>query len=76
MFGHSAGPAIPASRLACGAAGTFVWNVTADRVYADAEVAELFEIRPELARHGLPLDCFFQRIHPQDYDRVLEAAKG
>ena len=52
----SAGPVI----------GTWVWDVQADRVIADARLARAFSVPPDQAASGLPLAHFVGMIHPDD----------
>ncbi|RZI98235.1 MAG: PAS domain S-box protein [Brevundimonas sp.] len=50
--------------------GTWDWDVTSDRVTADARFARLYGADPDKARTGAPLAEFFTSIHPEDAPRV------
>jgi PAS domain S-box-containing protein len=50
--------------------GTWDWDISADRVVADARFAELYGVDPAVARDGAPLSEFFQAMHPEDAERV------
>ncbi|MCJ2057066.1 PAS domain-containing protein [Methylobacterium sp. J-048] len=50
--------------------GTWSWDAASDRIQADLFVALLFNVDPEEAEAGLPLDAFIAGIHPEDRDRV------
>jgi PAS domain S-box-containing protein len=50
--------------------GTWVWDVQADRVVADARFARLFSIDAAKAASGAPIADFFAAIHSDDIDRV------
>ncbi len=52
----SAGPVI----------GTWVWDVPADRVMADARLARAFALDPGQAALGLPFGAFVAKIHEDD----------
>jgi PAS domain S-box-containing protein len=55
--------------LVAGEVATWTWDIAADRVLADKNLARLFSIPPEAARGG-PLVNYVDRIHPDDRDRV------
>jgi PAS domain S-box-containing protein len=60
-----------------GSIGVWDWDVTADRVTADARFARLYGVDPELAEAGAPIGTFFGGIHPDDLPEVrrrIEAA--
>ena len=55
--------------LALGAAamvGIWDWDMTADRVYADANFARIYTVDPGRAREGAPLAEFTRNFHPDD----------
>lgn len=54
-----------------GTAGYWDWDLKRDRVYADTQLATLFNLDPAQARRGTPLDRWLKAIHPQDVDEVL-----
>jgi len=53
-----------------GGVGIWEWDVSADRVYADARFAALFSVDPARAAAGAPISEFLQGIHAQDRIRV------
>ncbi len=53
--------------------GTWDWDVTADRVYADARFARLYGVDPLRAEAGAPLAEFTRNIHEDDRERVEQA---
>jgi PAS domain S-box-containing protein len=64
------------TRLALSSAdivGTWDWDVTADRVYADARFARLYGVDPLRAEAGAPLAEFTRNIHEDDRERVEQA---
>ena len=46
--------------------GLWTWDIRADLVTADEYLAELYELEPDDAIDGAPLDDFFVRIHEDD----------
>lgn len=52
--------------------GTWDWDVIKDNVRADARFAVLYGVDPDLARDGAPIAKFFQRMHPDDIQRVQD----
>ena len=58
------------------AAGAWVWDVTRDRLYADARFAALCGLDPEAARTGLPTSAFSAGIVADDRLRVRIALAG
>ncbi|MDN3566785.1 PAS domain-containing protein [Paeniroseomonas aquatica] len=66
-------------RLALSAAemvGTFVWDVAADRITADAGYARLFSVDPARMAGGVPLGELLPAIHPEDLPAVTAAIAG
>jgi PAS domain S-box-containing protein len=57
--------------LAGAAIGTWTWDVCEDRFFADASLAKIFSLSPELAQGG-PLSQIVDSIHPHDRERVAE----
>lgn len=53
--------------------GTWVWDVAADRVTADARFLRLYGVDEALAGKGTPIADFFVNVHPGDRAR-LEAS--
>ena len=57
--------------------GTWDWDIVSNRVVADARFASLYEVDPDRARAGAPVEEFFRSIHPDDIARVqAEIAKA
>jgi hypothetical protein len=52
-------------------AGTWEWDVPADRLVADALVALLFNVDPDRAERGVPFSAFRDGIHPDDRERTV-----
>ncbi|MGU3363071.1 PAS domain-containing protein [Methylobacterium sp. M6A4_1b] len=52
--------------------GRWDWDITNDRLYADAVVALLFNVDPTLAQAGVPLSLFVEGIHPEDRAKTCE----
>jgi PAS domain S-box-containing protein len=57
------------SALDAGAVASWVWDIQADRVFADRNLARLFSVPPEVACGG-PLAAYLPTIHAQDRERV------
>lgn len=58
--------------------GSWDWDLVADRVYADAEVAELYGVPVLDAEQGTSVQVYLPRIFPEDLERVtmlLERAR-
>lgn len=51
--------------------GRWEYDVPNDRVYADALVALVFNLNPELAKAGAPLSAFMDGVHSDDRERVV-----
>lgn len=49
--------------------GTWIWDVRADRVYADRNLARLFQVSAEDAAGG-PIARYTRAIHPEDRERT------
>jgi PAS domain S-box-containing protein len=45
--------------------GTWTWDIQADRVHADGNLAAMFGIAPEVANGG-PIAAYFALVHPED----------
>ncbi len=54
-------------------AGTWVWDIAADRVTADERFAACFGLDPELCRAGLPIERFMTPVHDDDRPRLAAA---
>ncbi|TAL83277.1 MAG: PAS domain S-box protein [Rhodanobacter sp.] len=58
---------------AASAVGTWDWDISANRVYADARFARFYAVDPKEAERGIPLAGFVQGIHPDDREGVEQA---
>jgi PAS domain S-box-containing protein len=58
--------------LVAGAIATWTWDIPNNRLFADANLARLFNLSPSDAEGGL-LDKYIQSIHPDDRPRVSAA---
>jgi PAS domain S-box-containing protein len=56
--------------LSNSAIGTWYWDVSANKVFADKNLASMFGLPVESVKDGLTLDAFVDSIHPSDRDRV------
>jgi PAS domain S-box-containing protein len=56
--------------LAIGQVGSWIWDIKADRIIADKNLANFFGVSVEEATAGLPLTVFTDSIHPEDKARV------
>jgi len=52
--------------------GVWDWDIAADRITADAAIAELYRVDVDAAMRGVSIDRFFTSIHPDDLPRVKE----
>lgn len=50
--------------------GRWDWDISSDRVYADATVALLFNVDPALAEAGTPLAQFLNGMHSEDREET------
>jgi len=53
--------------------GFFTWDIAANLLYADGGVADLFGLDYRATEHGLPLEAYIERIHPEDRPSVAAA---
>ncbi|EPE96469.1 PAS domain-containing protein [Rhizobium grahamii] len=53
-------------------AGLFTWDLNSDLVYADSALAELFGLDPAETQHGLPVQVYLERVHPDDAPRLAK----
>jgi PAS domain S-box-containing protein len=63
------------SALIAGEIGTYEWDVTADRLWGDANFDRIFGVARD-ADGTAPLDRFVAAIHPDDRAHVLAAVMG
>jgi PAS domain S-box-containing protein len=61
---------------AAGAAGSWRWDITRQRLTADARFAALTGQDALDLAEGVPTSCFFNGIHPEDVARVRIAVAG
>lgn len=47
-------------------AGIFTWDIKNNTVYSDSALADLFGLDAYEAEHGLPIETFLDRVHPED----------
>jgi signal transduction histidine kinase len=59
--------------LEAGKVGSWSWDVDADTIVGNAELANIFGTTKEEARKGLPFAHFISKIHPKDRGRVITA---
>jgi PAS domain S-box-containing protein len=62
------------AREVAGVVGAWEWDIKANKVYADARYAELHNVAPDYAEAGLPAQSFTPAVHPDDRDRIRDAA--
>lgn len=53
--------------------GLYDWDVAKNLVYAEPNFARAFNVDPEAAAVGVPIERFTASIHPDDYERVSRA---
>ena len=53
-------------------AGIYTWDVVKNLVFADGALAELFGLDPAATAHGLPLEDYLARVHPDDRPRLAK----
>lgn len=46
--------------------GIYTWDISSNLVFADGAVARLFGVDADEAKHGLPLDVYLDKVHPED----------
>ncbi|HEY5808961.1 MAG TPA: ATP-binding protein [Povalibacter sp.] len=56
--------------LSSGEVAVYEWNLADDRLSVYGPLTRAFGIMPDDAAHGLPLQAFFDGIHPDDRERV------
>jgi PAS domain S-box-containing protein len=56
-------------------AGLFTWDLESDLVYADSALAALFGLDPSETEHGLPLQTYLARVHPDDVPTLAKQIK-
>lgn len=61
--------------LNAGEIATWTWDIQADRVYADKNLARFFAVPPEVAAGG-PIGEYIHAVHPEDRARVRETILG
>ncbi|SDJ42653.1 PAS domain S-box-containing protein [Natronorubrum texcoconense] len=53
-----------------GAIGTWEWHIPDDKFVTGESFANTFDVDPDAAREGVPLDRFLSSVHEDDRDRV------
>jgi hypothetical protein len=53
--------------------GTWIWNVTDDRLIGNEQLACLFGLNPSDVQRGMPLQAYIDHIHPADRSVMLRA---
>jgi hypothetical protein len=53
--------------------GMYCWLITSNMVFADARIASLFQLPPDVAERGLPLERYLERLHPDDRQETEQA---
>lgn len=66
------GKDIPVPLLGWNVLGIWDWDATNDVVYMGGKCAALFDVDPEAARTGLPINDFIKAMHPDDASRVAD----
>ena len=70
---NAADVALAAALEASDSVGAWMWDVKADKVYADARFASFFHVEPEAAAEGIPVADFLAGIEAIDRPRVSSA---
>lgn len=47
-------------------AGLYAWDIEKNLVFADAALASLFGLDATKTVHGLPIETYLDRVHPED----------
>jgi len=61
------------STLSAGSIGTWTWDLTHDRLFADEFTARMFSLEPEAAAAGLPAEAYLRALHEEDRPGVVAA---
>jgi PAS domain S-box-containing protein len=56
--------------LAAADVGTWVWDIPQGTITADNRLAAMFEVDPDEAARGAPLESYLAAVHPADLERV------
>lgn len=67
------GKKIPVPLLGWNIVGIWDWDAANDVVYMGHKCAELFDVDPDAARRGLPINEFIKAMHPDDAPRVADS---
>ncbi|WP_112803410.1 PAS domain-containing protein [Rhizobium sp. SYY.PMSO] len=54
-------------------AGIYTWDIEKNLVFADPALAHLFGLDPAKTVHGLPLETYLARVHPEDRSHLAKA---
>src|SRR5262245_44136239 len=57
--------------VAAGSVATWLWDLSADRVFGDDRLAFFFDVPPGEAARGTPLERVLAAVHEEDRPRVL-----
>ncbi|MGV3552430.1 PAS domain-containing protein [Rhizobium sp.] len=57
------------------AAGVYLWDIGTDTVFSDSAAAEAFGFAADVAKGGMPISMYLERMHPDDLPRVAEAIR-
>lgn len=53
-------------------AGLYTWDIVRNLVFADSALAGLFGLDPDATAHGLPLEDYLARVHPDDRPQLAK----
>lgn len=53
--------------------GVCIWSLADNSVVADPHLARVFDLPFEVARHGLPIERYIAKVHPEDRSKVARA---
>lgn len=53
--------------------GFWEWDVSTNLAYADPSTAKLFDVDPKISARGIPVEDYFDAIHPDDVKCLTEA---
>lgn len=67
------GKDVPLPLLGWNVVGIWDWDAANDVVYMGRKCAELFDVDPDAARRGLPINDFIKAMHPEDAPRVTDS---
>ncbi len=56
-------------------AGIFAWDLSKNLVYGDSALASLFGLSAKETAHGLPVEDYLERVHPDDRPRLAKVIR-